>query len=292
MVPADSVKHRFVRLDGIDIFYREAGPPDAPVLLLPHGYPCSSYEFRNFMPLLADRWRLIAPDFPGCGYSDTPDDFAYDFDGYADFLDRLTDRLDVRRFALYLHDFGSQIGLRLAIRRPERIAGLIIQNGDIYEDVLGPKYAPLQEYFRKPTPEGRAKLGEAVSEAGYRDEFLNEVRPELAERIPPDLWKLHWSVTTPRRREIAIDLIAGLKENLNWFPRYQTYLREHQPPALIVWGPQDGYMPESSARAYLRDLPKAELHLLDGGHWLLETNLSEVVALTRDFLSRAGVNPS
>jgi pimeloyl-ACP methyl ester carboxylesterase len=292
MVPADSVKHRFVRLDGIDIFYREAGPSNAPVLLLPHGYPCSSYEFRNFMPLLADRWRLIAPDFPGCGYSDTPDDFAYDFDGYADFLERFTGRLGIARFALYLHDFGSQIGLRLAIRRPERIAVLIIQNGDIYEDVLGPKYAPLQEYFRDPTPEGRAKLGEAVSEAGYRDEFLNEVRPELAERIPPDLWKLHWSLTTPRRREIAINLIAGLRENLDWFPRYQTYLREHQPPALIVWGPQDGYMPETSARAYLRDLPKAELHLLDGGHWLLETSLSEVVVLTREFLSRAGINQS
>jgi pimeloyl-ACP methyl ester carboxylesterase len=288
MVRSHSVKHRFVQLDGIGIFYREAGSADAPALLLPHGYPCSSYEFRNLMPLLADRWRLIAPDFPGCGYSDTPDNFAYDFDGYADFLDRFTDHLGVVRFALYLHDFGSQIGLRLAIRRPERIAALIIQNGDIYEDVLGPKYGPLQEYFRNPTPQARAKLGEAVSEAGYRDEFLTEVRPELAERISPDLWKLHWSLTTPRRREIAIDVIAGLRENLDWFSRYQTYLREHQPPTLIVWGPQDGYMPEASARAYLRDLPRAELHLLDGGHWLLETNLSEVVALTRDFLSRAG----
>jgi pimeloyl-ACP methyl ester carboxylesterase len=292
MVSAGSVKHRFVQLDGIDVFYRDAGSPDAPALLLPHGYPCSSYEFRNFMPLLADRWRLLAPDFPGCGYSNTPDDFAYDFDGYADFLDRFTDRLGVARFALYLHDFGSQIGLRLAIRRPERIAALIIQNGDIYEDVLGPKYAPLQEYFRNPTPDGRAKLGEAVSMEGFRDEFLNDVRPELAERIPPDLWKLHWSLTTPRRRKIAIEVIVGLRENLGWFPRYQTYLREHQPPTLIVWGPQDGYMPEASARAYLRDLPKAELHLLDGGHWLLETNLFEVVALTRDFLSNTGSNQS
>ncbi|WP_026620836.1 pimeloyl-ACP methyl ester carboxylesterase (plasmid) [Ensifer sp. WSM1721] len=281
-----TVKHRFVELDGIGVFYREAGPEDAPVVLLPHGYPCSSYEFRNFMPLLADRWRLIAPDFPGSGYSDTPDDFTYDFDGFADFLEAFIRRLGANRFALYLHDFGSQIGLRLAIRRPDLIAALILQNGDIYEDVLGPKYAPLKEYFRNPTAEGRAKLGEAVSEEGYRDEFLNDVRPELAERIPPDLWKLHWSLTTPRRREIAIDVIAGLRENLDWFPRYQAYLREHQPPTLIVWGPQDGYMPEASARAYLRDLPKAELHLFDGGHWLLETNLREVAAVTRDFLLR------
>ena len=280
------VRHRRLKLDGFDVFYREAGPPDAPAVLLPHGYPCSSYEFRNLMPLLADRWRCVAPDFPGCGYSDTPDGFAYDFDGYADFLDRFADSVGLNRFAIYLHDFGSQIGLRLAIRRPERIAALIIQNGDIYEDQLGPKYAPLQAYFQNPTPEGRRKLGEAVNEEGFRDEFLNDLRPELAEQIPPDLWKLHWSLMTPRRREIAIDVIAGLKENLAWFPRYQAYLLDHRPPTLIVWGPQDGYMPAGSARAYLRDLPDAELHLLDGGHWLLETNLDEVAELTRDFLSR------
>ena len=128
------------------------------MVLLPHGYPCSSFQFRNFMPALADRWRLVAPDFPGFGYSDTPDGFAYDFDGYADFLERFADALRLERFALYLHDFGSQIGLRLAIRRPERIAALIIQNGDIYEDALGPKYASLMEYFANPTPEARAKL--------------------------------------------------------------------------------------------------------------------------------------
>jgi pimeloyl-ACP methyl ester carboxylesterase len=286
MASTSVVKHRWIDLDGINTFYREAGPEEAPIVLLPHGYPCSSYEFRNFMPPLADRWRLLAPDFPGCGYTDTPDDFAYDFDGYADFLDRFVTWLGIDRFALYLHDFGSQIGLRLAIRRPERIVALIIQNGDIYENQLGPKYAPLQEYFRNPTFEGRAKLADAVSEEGFRDEFLNDVRPELAELIPPDLWKLHWALMTPRRREIAVDVIAGLKDNLAWFPRYQAYLREQQPPTLIVWGPQDGYMPEGSARAYLRELPGAELHLLDGGHWLLETNLAEAVGLTRDFLSR------
>jgi pimeloyl-ACP methyl ester carboxylesterase len=268
------VKHRRIDLDGLGVFYREAGPADAPVILLPHGYPCSSYEFRNFMPPLADRWRLIAPDFH------------YSFDGYAAFLEDVTATLGVERYVLYMHDFGSQIGLRLAIRSPERIAGLIIQNGDIYEDQLGPKYAPLEEYWRNPTLEGRAKLAEAVSEEGFKDELLNDVRDELTERIPPDLWKLHWSLMTPKRREIAVSVIAALKENLAWFPKYQAYLREHQPPTLIVWGPQDGYMPEGSARAYLRDLPNAELHLLDGGHWALETNLDEIVALSRDFLNR------
>jgi pimeloyl-ACP methyl ester carboxylesterase len=289
---AVSVRHRSLNLDGYEVFYREAGDRNAPAVLLPHGYPCSSYEFRNLIPLLADRWRLIAPDFPGCGYSDTPDDFAYDFNGYASFLARFTENLGIERFAIYLHDFGSQIGLRLAIRHPERIAALIIQNGDIYEDELGPMYAGLQKYFRNPTPEAKAKLGEAINEEGFKHEFLNEVHPDVAERIPPDLWKLHWSLMTPRRCEITLDVIAGLKENLAWFPRYHAYLREHQPPTLIVWGPKDGYMPEGAACAYLRDLPNAELHLFeDGGHWLLETHLQEVAGRMGDFLHRTHGKP-
>ncbi len=279
--------HRHIEIEGIGIFYREAGTKRAPAVLLPHGYPCSSYQFRNLMPALADRWHLVAPDFPGFGYSDTPEGFSFDFDGYASFLDKFVGALGLERFAIFLHDYGSQIGLRLAIRAPERIAALVIQNGDIYEDALGPKYAGLQEYFGNPSPECRQKLIEAVSEEGFRDEFLNDVREELAERIPPDLWKLSWPLmNTQKRREIAVGLMEGLKENLDWFPRYQSYLREHRPPTLIVWGPQDGYMPERSARAYLRDLPNAELHLLDGGHWALETNLDEIVALMRDFLGR------
>jgi len=283
------VKHKTIEIDRIEIFYREAGPPAAPVVLLPHGYPSSSFQFRRFMPGLADRWRLIAPDFPGFGYSGTPDParFSYTFDGYADFLERFIAVMNLTRYALYLHDYGSQIGLRLAVKAPERVAALIIQNGDIYEDQLGPKYNALKQYWANPTPEGRAKLAEAVSEEGFRDEFLNDVRDDLAERISPDLWKLSWPLMRqPDRREAAIGLMEGLRENLKWFPRYQAYLREHRPPALIVWGPQDGYMPEGSARAYLRDLPQAELHILDGGHWLLETHLDEIVGLARRFLGR------
>jgi pimeloyl-ACP methyl ester carboxylesterase len=238
------------------------------------------------MPALADRWRLLAPDFPGSGYTRAPDGYRHDFDRYAGFLERFIDALGIARFAIYLHDFGSQIGLRLAIRTPQRVAALIIQNGDIYEDQLGPKYEPLKACFEMPAREARAALGKVVSLDGFKDEFLNGVRPELATLIPPDLWQLHWSLMTPERREAAIDVILGLKENLSWFPRYQAYLRQHRPPTLIVWGPQDGYMPEGAARAYLRDVPEAELHLLDGGHWLLETNLAEVAALSRAFLSR------
>jgi pimeloyl-ACP methyl ester carboxylesterase len=286
-----SVKHRHITIDGVGIFYREAGPKDAPVVLLPHGYPSSSFQFRNFMPALADRWRLIAPDFPAFGYSDTPDRtrFSYTFAGYADLLGRFAAALNVTRYALYLHDYGSQVGLRLAMQAPERVTGLIIQNGDIYEDELGPKYQALKQYWANPTAKGHEKLGEAVSEHGFRDEFVGEVAEHLVDKISPDLWKLSWSLVQrePLRREIMIALMEGLRDNLNWFPRYQAYLREHRPPSLIVWGPQDGYMPEGAARAYFRDLPEAELHLLDGGHWALETNLHEIVTLTRDFLGRA-----
>jgi len=281
-----AVRHRRITIGGVDTFYREAGPPEAPVLLLPHGYPCSSYEFRNYMRELGDDWRLLAPDFPSSGYSATPDDFAYDFDGFATFLGAFADALRVDRFALYLHDFGSWIGLRLAMRDPGRLTGLIIQNGDIYEDVLGPKYAGLKEIWEMDRAAGLEKLQEFVSPDHFRDEFLNDVRPDLAERIPPDLWELHWTLMTDRRRENAARIIYDLKDNLLWFPRYQAFLREHRPPTLIIWGPQDGYMPEKSARAYKRDLPDAELHLLDGGHWLLETCLTEAVALTDDFLRR------
>jgi pimeloyl-ACP methyl ester carboxylesterase len=287
------VRHLRLKVGEVDVFYREAGPANAPVVLLPHGYPCSSYEFRNLMPRLADRWRLIAPDYPGFGYSQTPESFDYSFDGYARFLDGFVRELGIDRFAIYLHDFGSPIGARLAIRAPERIVALIIQNGDIpYEDALGPKYAEIEQTWALPAAEMREKLAESVNEATFKEEFLNEVGPALADRIPPDLWQLHWSLMTPKRREIAVSLIAGLKENRAWFPQHRKYLAEHHPPTLIVWGPKDAYMPEKSARAYLRDLPDAELHLLDGGHWLLETHLDEVVGLMRGFLGRVHADPA
>ena len=280
------VTHRNIDVDGIDAFYREGGPETAPVLLLPHGYPSSSFEFRRLIPALADRWRLVAPDFPGFGYTRLHDGFDASFEGYTDFLARFADRLGLEQYALYLHDYGSQIGLRLAMRAPERVTSLVIQNGDIYEDELGPKYDGLKAHFANPTPEGRQQLFDAVTKDGYREEFLNGSE-HIAERIAPDNWELAWSLTTPERRKIFVGLMEGLKDNLAWFPRYQAYLREHQPPTLIVWGPRDGYMPEGAARAYLSDLPDAELHLLeDGGHWLLETHLAEVVALVRDFLGQ------
>ncbi|TFV30988.1 alpha/beta hydrolase [Bradyrhizobium frederickii] len=284
------VSHRWAVVNGHNLFLREAGPSEAPVLLLPHGYPCSSFQFRRLMPALADRWRTVAFDWPGFGYSDTPDpaEFGYDFDAYAGVLADVADALRLERYVLWLHDYGSQIGLRHAIANPDRIAALIIQNGDIYADVLGPKYAAIKAWWADKSAENHRMLEEAVSEDGFRHEFVGEVSDAVAARVPPDLWKLHWPLMdTPTRRAISIGLMEKLEQNLEWFPRYQSYLRERQPPTLIVWGPQDGYMPEPSARAYLRDLPDAEVHLLaEAGHWLLETHFEQALPLVRDFLSR------
>jgi pimeloyl-ACP methyl ester carboxylesterase len=285
-----TTKHYCVEITGRNLFMREAGPRDAPVLLLLHGYPCSSFQFRRLMPALADRWRTVAFDWPAFGYSDTPAlaEFAYDFDAYAELLGDVADALGLERYALWLHDYGSQIGLRHAIAQPGRIAALVIQNGDIYEDVLGPKYETIKAWWADKSDDKHRPLEEAVSEDGFRKEFVDEVSDEVALRIPPDLWKLHWPLMdTPIRKAVSVGLMEKLEQNLEWFPRYQSYLREHRPPALIIWGPQDGYMPEQSARAYQRDLPDAELHLIeDAGHWLLETHFEQALPLVRDFLSR------
>jgi pimeloyl-ACP methyl ester carboxylesterase len=287
-----AIRHHTVDIDGIEIFYREAGPEDAPVVLLPHGYPSSSFQYRHLMAALADRWRLVAPDFPGFGYSATPDRsrFAYTFEAYAELLDRFVTTLGLSRYALYLFDYGSAVGFQLAIRNPDRITGLVIQNGDAYEQTLGPKYRTLQEYWADPTQTRRAALAEAVTERGLREEVLGEVPAHVADRISPDLWRLSWALMEPRRREIMVDLFAEVGRSVAMFPKYQAYLREHRPPTMIVWGPWDGYMPEPAARAYLEDLPDAELHVLeDAGHWALETHLPEVVGLLRDFLERVAV---
>lgn len=285
------VRHCRIVVDGIDTFYREAGAADALTLLLPHGYPASSYVYRNLMAALGGRWRLIAPDLPGFGYSATPspDDFGYTFDAYATFLKSFVDVAGLSRYAIWLHDYGSQFGFRLALAEPDRVAGLVIQNGDIYADAFGPKYEFLKKLWDRPGPASRRRIAEHVTLKGFESEFRGELPDDVADRISPDLWTLHWSLmNTPDRLANLIRLLEDQPSTLDWFPKEQAYLREHKPPTLIVWGPHDGYMPEESARAYRRDLPDAPIHLLGGGHWLLETHLGEVVPLVDDFLSHLG----
>ncbi|KUI36786.1 alpha/beta fold hydrolase [Mycobacterium sp. GA-2829] len=284
------VTHHRTTVAGVDTFYRAAGPADAPVVLLPHGYPASSYVYRNLMAALGDRWRLIAPDLPGFGYSATPsaDDFAYTFAGYAHFLQAFVDAMHLDRYVIWLHDYGSQFGFQLALAHPERAAGLVIQNGDIYEDAFGPKYDFLKESWNNPGPDARRRIAQHVSPHGFETEFRGELPADIADRISPDLWTLHWSLmNTPERIANLVRLLEDQPTTLGWFADEQAYLREHRPPTLIVWGRHDGYMPEQSARAYHRDLPDAPLHVFDGGHWLLETHLDEVVPLLDEFLRRA-----
>jgi pimeloyl-ACP methyl ester carboxylesterase len=287
-VPLAPIRHLRATVDGIDTFYREAGPADGPVVLLPHGYPASSYVYRNLMAALGGRYRLVAPDLPGFGYSATPSpsDFGYTFDAYAAFLQSFVDGLKLDRYVIWLHDYGSQFGFRLALHAPERVAGLVIQNGDIYEEAFGPKYDFLKESWNNPGPDARRKIAEHVTLRGFESEFRGELPDDVADRISPDLWTLHWTLmSTPERIANLIHLLEDQPNTLEWFGKEQAYLREHQPPTLIVWGPHDAYMPEKSAQAYRRDLPNAPIHLLGGGHWLLETHLDEVVPLVDDFLS-------
>ena len=282
------IRHLRTTVDGVDTFYREAGPADAPVVLLPHGYPASSFVYRNLMAALGNRYRLVAPDLPGFGYSATPspDDFGYTFDAYAGFLRSFVEALNLQRYVIWLHDYGSQFGFRLALSAPERVAGLVIQNGDIYEDAFGPKYDFLKESWQNRGPAARRNIAKHVTLDGFEGEFRGELPDDVADRISPDLWTLHWSLmSTPARIANLIRLLEDQPSTLGWFAMEQAYLREYQPPTLIVWGPHDGYMPEKSARAYRRDLPDAPIHLLGGGHWLLETHLAEVVPLVEDFLS-------
>lgn len=199
---SEPVVHRRVEVDGIDTFYREAGRRDAPVVLLPHGYPASSYAYRNLMAALGDRWRLVAPDLPGFGYSATPhsENFSYSFDGFSVFLQRFVETLGLDRYVIWLHDYGSQFGLRLAMAAPERVAGLVIQNGDIYPDEFGPKYDALRQLWDNPGPDARRAIAEHVNLECFRDEFAGELPEDVADRVPPDLWTLHWALMSSPTR--------------------------------------------------------------------------------------------
>ena len=282
-----TVHYRSAKIQGLNVFYREAGPADAPVVLLLHGFPTSSHMFRNLIPQLADRYHVIAPDFPGFGHSDAPDhkDFKYGFGAYADIVDELVSGIGVQSYAMYVMDYGAPVGYRLALKHPDRVTALIIQNGNAYDEGLRELWEPIKAYWADGSSIHRDALSGLVTLAATK--FLYTDGVSDVSRISPDNWVQDQALLDrPGNKDIQMDLFYDHRTNVPLYPAFQKYFRDHQPPTLIVWGKNDKVFPEEGARAYLRDLPQAEIHLLDSGHFALEDKLDEMVPLIRGFLDR------
>lgn len=279
------VHHRHVDIDEVSIFYREAGPPDAPAVLLLHGFPTSSFQFRHLMPTLAESYRVVAPDYPGFGFSEAPSPFIYTFDAIADTIEKLVEELSLSQFALYVFDYGAPVGFRLAERHPERISALVIQNGNAYEEGLGDAWAPIRAYWADPKPANRDAIRALFTVEGLRSQYVGG-EPDPT-RLSPEAWILdHLRISRPGNADLQLDLFYDYRNNVARYPQWQQYLRDHQPPALIAWGKNDVFFPVAGARAYQRDLKDTELHLLDAGHFALESHGEVIAPLMLDFLGR------
>jgi pimeloyl-ACP methyl ester carboxylesterase len=279
--------YRTAQIHGVDIFYREAGCANAPALLLLHGFPTSSHMFRNLIPSLADRYHVIAPDYPGFGQSGTPDraTFQYSFAHFADMMDSLLNQLEVQRYALYVQDYGAPIGFRLALEHPERVTALVIQNGNAYEEGLQDFWNPIKAYWADGSNAHREALRVGLTLDATKSQYLRGVHD--VSHISPDTW-LHDQalLDRPGIDEIMLDLFKDYETNLALYPKFQHFFRTRRPPTLIVWGRNDVIFPAEGAHAYLRDLPYAEMHLLDTGHFALEDKGDEIAKLVREFLNR------
>ena len=279
--------HRTAVVDGCKIFYRQAGPLDAPVVLLLHGFPTSSHMFRNLIPALADRYHVIAPDYPGYGQSDMPDraEFAYTFDRYAELVDSLLDQLGADRYTMYVMDYGAPVGWRLALKHPDRVAGFIVQNGNAYDEGLKAFWDPIKAYWADGSDASRKALLPLLTLETTIFQYTDGVSDRT--RISPDNWVHDQALLDrPGNNDIQLDLFYDYRTNLPLYPKVQAYFREFKPPMLIVWGKGDKIFPPAGAHPYLRDLPKAELHLLDTGHFALEEESEKIAGLMRGFLQR------
>lgn len=276
-----------VDLGNQKVFYRQAGPKDAPVLLLLHGFPSSSHMFRDLIPPLADTYRVIAPDLPGFGFSDAPErgDFEYTFESLTDVIDRFTEILDIESYALYLFDYGAPVGLRLALRHPERITAIISQSGNAYLEGLSDGWRPIQTYWGSPTEENRAALRSFLTPEPTRWQYIHGVvDPAL---VAPEGFTLDSALMARSgNSEIQLDLLLDYANNVELYPAFQAYFRAHRPPLLAVWGKNDPFFLPSGANAFKRDLPDAEVRFFDTGHFALETHCTEIAADIRDFLAR------
>jgi pimeloyl-ACP methyl ester carboxylesterase len=281
---------RSQRVGEVDVFYRQAGPEDGPVILLLHGFPTAGHMFRDLIPELAQKYRVVAPDLPGFGNTIAPPrgHFTYSFDALADVMAGFVDALGLKRYALYIFDYGAPTGLRLAMRYPERVSAIVSQNGNAYLDGLSDAWGPWQTYWRDPTPENREACRSSLAPETIRQwQYFNG---SDRERVSPDGYTLDIAyMARAGAEEIQLDLVLDYRSNVALYPNFQNYFRTHQPPLLAVWGKNDAHFVPAGAEAYRRDLPKAEVYLLDAGHFALETHASEVGALMRGFLQKQGI---
>jgi pimeloyl-ACP methyl ester carboxylesterase len=281
--------YRTIEVKGGEVFYREAGNPAAATLLLLHGFPSSSAQYEQLMQRLADRYHVIAPDYPGFGRSPALGG-STTFDRLADVTDAFTEAKDLDRFTLYMFDFGSPVGFRIATRHPERVQGLVLQNGNAYEVGLGPGMQALAPYWMDRAQNESAIRGFLTLE-GTRSQYVDGVADPTS--INPDLWELDQRyLEMPGRDQVMLDLLYDYQSNVALYPAWQEYMRTHTPPALLPWGRNDAFFPPEGARAYLDDLPNAELHLLDTGHFATATHSNEIAALIGAFLDSHVVAPA
>ena len=282
-----AINYRTAEVDGLKIFYREAGPADAPTLLLLHGFPSAGHMFRDLIPLLAERFHLVAPDLPGFGQSDMPsrDSFKYTFDNLAAAISRFTEVIGQRRFAIYIFDYGAPVGLRIAAKHPERITAIISQNGNAYEEGLSEGWSPIQACWREPTQANRDALRSFLAPETTRFQYTHGVSdPSL---VSPDGRSLDdYYLTRPGAHEVQLDLLLDYASNVALYPTFHAYFRNHQPPILAVWGKNDPFFLPAGAEAFKRDIPGAEIRFFDTGHFALETHCAEIAAAIRDFLDR------
>ncbi|MFQ5695817.1 MAG: alpha/beta fold hydrolase [Terriglobia bacterium] len=280
------ISYTSVEIDGLEIFYREAGPQQAPTLLLLHGFPTSSHMFRNLMPALADQFHVVAPDYPGFGNSSMPaaEEFNYTFDRLAEIVDAFTQKLGLERYSLYLMDYGAPVGYRLAVKHPERVEALIIQNGNAYEDGLRDFWKPFRAYWKDRSEQNAAELRKFLVIEATKWQYTHGTRNPQA--ISPDNWLIdQYLLDRPGNQEIQLALFFDYGSNPPLYPEWQEYFRRHQPPALIVWGKNDFIFPAEGAFPYKRDLKNLEFHLLDTGHFALEEDGDVIAGLIRRFLT-------
>lgn len=279
--------HKTVEVNGVEIFYREAGAPDAPVILLLHGYPTSSHMFRNLMRDLSDDYRLLAPDYPGFGRSEQPSmaEFDYSFDNMATIVDGFLEKLEIETFSIYLMDYGAPIGYRIAAKYPERIESLIVQNGNAYDEGLRDFWIPIKKYWNQYTLANGKPLEGFHSPAGLKWQYTHGVEDTL--KISPDNWNIDLQhLTRPENNEIQLAMFYSYRTNVPLYPEWQEYFRTYQPPTLIVWGKNDYIFPAEGAHPYKRDLKNLEFHLLNTGHFALEEKGDEIASYINNFLKR------